>query len=94
MPSRSGDPDKRGQARLSAMFKYAVQILPSLSSADAKPAWKNVYEGELPEYRSAVWDAKREVEWIKQVPRQYGNPVGVRAVVAGEVVANENLWTK
>lgn len=93
MPSRSGDPDKRGQARLSAMFKYKVQILPSLSASDATAAWKTIYSGELPEHKMATWDAKRQAEWVRETPHQYGHPVGVRAIVHGEVVADLSLWT-
>ena len=75
------------------MFKYAVQILPSLSASEATASWKTVYEGEMPEHKMAAWDAKRQAEWIRETPRQYGDPVGVRAIVNGEVISNLSLWT-
>jgi hypothetical protein len=74
------------------MFKYAVQILPALSASDS-PVWKTIYEGSLAEIKCAMNDALRELDWVTMQPRQYGDPVGVRAVVDGCVVECKSLWT-
>ncbi len=87
MPSRAGDPAKRGQARLSAMFKYKVQVANSASE------WKTIYSSETDNIRIAEADAKRQVEWVADNLAQYGEPVAVRAVIAGEHRFQRSFWT-
>jgi hypothetical protein len=75
------------------MFQFKVQIVPPFIIGFDEPQWKTISAGQHPEYSNAKWDAKQQVEWVKENPAQYGNPVGVRAIVAGEKMFNQSLWT-
>ena len=74
------------------MFQFKVQVVLPFTPL-TQPQWKTIYEGEVSDYKVAKGEAKQEVESVKANLAQYGYPVGVRAVVQGEVLFNESLWT-
>jgi hypothetical protein len=55
--------------------------------------WTTIYTSGLPDKATAEWDAKREIAWVKRNPEQYLEPIGVRAIIAGEPRFEESLWT-
>jgi hypothetical protein len=74
------------------MFQFKVQIvLPFTPLTNSQ--WKTIYEGEVHDIRVAQFEANREIKNVRENPAQYGFPLGVRAVVADEIILNESLWT-
>ena len=69
------------------MFKFKVQVASSASE------WKTIYSGETDNIRIAEADAKRQVDWVADNLAQYGDPIAVWAVIAGEYRFQRSFWT-